>query len=167
MLNKEEWKAIPGYEGLYEVSSEGKVRSLNYRGTGKVRVLKLSVNRYGYLQVHLCKEGKVKNYRVNRLVAQAFIPNPNNLPEVNHIDEIKTNNRVENLEWCDRQYNMSYGTGNERAGKAHRKPVICLETGQVFSSLTEAALYIGYSQGSLSTAIIKGYKAKGYHWIYI
>lgn len=112
----EEWKSIPGYEGLYEVSSYGRVKSLNryvkvksksYR-LQKGKMLSPIKNKYGYLQVFLCCNGKYKIISVHRLVAQAFIPNPDNLPIINHKDEDKTNNRVENLEWCNAKYNSNY-----------------------------------------------------------
>ena len=103
----EEWRDIQGYEGLYMVSNLGRVKSLNYHRTGKERIMKPSDNGHGYLFVVLCKDGKDKNCRINRLVAQAFLPNPDNLPEVNHKDENKYNNCVENLEWCDRSYNVN------------------------------------------------------------
>ena len=103
---KEIWKPVRNYEGLYEVSNMGRVKSLNYNRTGKERIMKGLDNGHGYLFVQLCKDGKAKNCRINRLVAMAFIPNPDNLPEVNHKDKIRTNNRVDNLEWCTTQYNI-------------------------------------------------------------
>ena len=106
----EEWKAIPGYEGLYEVSNMGNVRNVR-RNT----LLRLSKTNNRYVRVSLCKNGIKTGLTVHRLVAEAFIPNPDNLPEVNHKDEDKTNNNVENLEWCDHKYNMNYGTRNIRA----------------------------------------------------
>ena len=106
----EEWRAVPGYEGLYEVSNKGNVRNVR-RNT----LLRLSKDCYGYIQVSLYKNGRRTGLRVHRLVTEAFLPNPDNLPEVNHKDEDKTNNRVENLEWCDHKYNMNYGTRNIRA----------------------------------------------------
>lgn len=105
----EEWRDIEGYEGLYQVSNLGRVKNVK---TGKT--LKGRDNGRGYLLVGLCKNGKCHNHRVHRLVACAFIPNPNNLPEVNHKDENTGNNRVDNLEWCDRKYNNLYGTANQR-----------------------------------------------------
>ena len=116
----EQFRNIEGYEGLYQVSNEGRVKSLNYRRSGEERVLKPAKNNWNYLQVYLSKNKKYKWYKVHRLVAQAFIPNPENLPEVNHLDEDKTNNNVENLEWCTREYNNNYGTRNERMAEAHR-----------------------------------------------
>lgn len=105
------FRPIEGYEGLYEVSNLGKVRSIGYR---KERILKPVIDIGGYSTVHLVKEGKLKWFKVHRLVAQAFIPNTEGLPQINHIDEDKTNNRVDNLEWCTGSYNIRYGTHNER-----------------------------------------------------
>lgn len=113
-MNNEIWKSIEGYEGLYEVSNLGNVRSLNYCGRNEIKTLKQGKTKDGYPQVNLSKEGKQKTFRVNRLVAQAFLPNPNNLPQVNHKDEDKTNNTVENIEYCDSKFNTNYGTRNER-----------------------------------------------------
>ena len=120
----EEWKDIEGYEGLYQISSEGRVKSLNYNHTGKDKILNGSKNKYGYLKVCLYKEGKKKTHTIHRLVTIAFIPNPNNFPEINHIDEDKTNNRVENLEYCDRKYNINYGNRNEKMAKSLSKPIL-------------------------------------------
>ena len=115
----EEWRSIEGYEGQYEVSSYGRVRSLDmyvkscygsYR-LRKGKILSPGIRPDGYLVVSL----KYKMFRVHRLVAQAFIPNPDNLPQVNHKDEDKSNNRVDNLEWCDSKYNNNYGTARIRA----------------------------------------------------
>lgn len=119
LLPKRIWKDIPGYEGLYQVSNTGQVRSLNYRRTGKKQILKPGYTKDGYETVNLNKEGSYKTYKVHRLVAMAFISNPNNYPVVNHIDENKTNNAVWNLEYCTREYNNNYGTRNERISKAH------------------------------------------------
>ena len=123
----EEWRPIEGYEGLYEVSSYGRVRSLDrYVKTcyeayklHKGKILSPAKDKNGYLKVHLCCNGKHNIIRVHRLVCKAFIPNPDNLPEVNHKDEDKTNNSVDNLEWCDHSYNISYGTRTERQKKTN------------------------------------------------
>ena len=106
----EEWKNVIGYEGLYEVSNKGNVRNVR-RNT----LLKLSKNRYGYIQVYLYKNGIRTVFRVHRLVAEAFIPNPDNLPQINHKNEDKSNNCVENLEWCTAKYNNNYGHRTENA----------------------------------------------------
>ena len=103
---EEIWRDIKDYEGYYQVSNRGIVKSLNYNHTGKEGIMKPHDNGKGYLRVQLCKDGKGKWYRINRLVAQAFLPNPNNLPEVNHIDGNPKNNNVNNLEWCDRKTNL-------------------------------------------------------------
>lgn len=114
----EEWRPVVGYEGLYEVSSYGRVKSLcKYDSRNRFRderILKLCADRLGYLKVGLCSNDKKKKYLVHRLVAQAFIPNPNNLPQVNHRDENPSNDNVDNLEWCDAKYNSNYGTRNDR-----------------------------------------------------
>jgi hypothetical protein len=117
----EEWRDIKGYEGLYQVSNLGRVKSLSRTierskyGSIFVSEKILSTNSTkGYLYVSLCKCGKQKRVRVHRLVAEAFIPNQDNLPEVNHKDENKENNAVSNLEWCTNKYNCNYGTGRER-----------------------------------------------------
>ena len=112
------WKDIPGYEGLYQVSNIGEVKSLNYKRTGKSHLLKQAKDRDGYFKVILVKDKKHKNKSVHRLVAETFLDNPGNLPQVNHKDENPGNNLVTNLEWCTAKYNVNYGTRNERAGKA-------------------------------------------------
>ena len=110
-------KDVVGYEGLYAVTSCGKVYS--YRNK---RFLTPWVNSKGYLMVNLCKDGKVKKYLIHRLVAEAYLPNPENLPQINHKDENKTNNCLQNLEWCDAKYNTNYGTRNEKI----KKPILQL-----------------------------------------
>lgn len=116
-MTEEIWRPVVGYEGLYEVSSYGRVRSLDrYDNRNCFRKGELMNFFYGcgYLKVVFSKNGIVKKYLVHRLVAQAFIPNPDNLPQVNHKDEDKTNNMVDNLEWCTAKYNINYGTSKER-----------------------------------------------------
>lgn len=115
----EGWRPVPGYEGIYEVSNLGRVRSLdrikrNGRGM-KGRIVKLQEHpKTGYVAIGLYKDGTEKMTLVHRLVALAFIPNPDNLPEINHKDEDKTNNKADNLEWCNRTYNNNYGTRKQR-----------------------------------------------------
>lgn len=114
---KEVWKPIKGFEGLYEVSSIGRVRSLNYRQTGKSKELAFE-EVGGYLRVSLSKKGEAR-FRplVHRLVAEAFLPNLNEYPQVNHIDEDRANNYVNNLEWCSAKYNINHGTAIQRRSK--------------------------------------------------
>ena len=170
------WKDIAGYEGLYQVSNLGRVKSLGNNKNSKEKILKPFFNRDGYLLVNLCKEGKSKQYRVHRLVAQAFILNPEDKPEVNHKDEDKTNNKVENLEWVTSKENCNYGTSTERSGKSQTngkkrsKPIygINVKTNEKieFPSTREA----GRSSFDQST-IVKCLKGrckshKGYKWYY-
>ena len=123
-MKGEIWKPVRNYEGLYEVSNMGRVKSLErtvwcglnggcYRAIPE-KILEGYDDGHGYLQVELYKDGKGKWCSINRLVAQAFLENPQNLPEVNHKDENKKNNRVENLEWCSKLYNVNYGTRNKK-----------------------------------------------------
>ncbi len=160
---KEIYKTIDGYD--YEVSNTGQIRSVK---TG--RILKPEINRYGYYQVCLSKNGIQKMFTVHRLVALAFIPNPKNLPDINHKDECKTNNRLDNLEWCTREYNNNYGTRIERAAKAKSKAVEQLdEFGKVvatFPSLSEVERVLGFSQGNICNACRKGVKRYNYFWKY-
>ena len=127
----EEWKDIPNYEGYYQVSNFGRVKSLcrvihrNKVGSVTVpeRILK-QTDSFGYKYVSLNKKDAYKRCRVHRLVACAFIPNPYNLPQVNHKDEDTSNNRADNLEWCDQEYNQSYGTGRKRCGEKQRGKIV-------------------------------------------
>lgn len=156
------------FEG-YEVSNYGRVRSLNYRGHGKIQVLKPRVDRGGYLQIDLRKGGKRKTCRVHRLAAYAFIPNdnPTEKIEVNHVDENKANNHVSNLEWCTREQNCNHGTRTERSVKARSKKVKCVETGEVFESAYEVERKTGLTQSGVWACCKGKYKTcGGYHWEY-
>ena len=148
------WKNIAGYEGLYEVSSFGRVRSLRF---GKTKILKPGKNKKGYLRVSLCKNGKQKTFFVHRLVAQAFLENPQNLPQINHKDENKQNNRLENLEWCSCDYNNNYGTRNERAGKANRGRTSAMK-GKHHSEESKRKTSIDVKNNLPKTAFKKGNK---------
>lgn len=105
---QEIWKDIEGYEGLYQVSNLGNVKSLNYKRMGFSRLLTPKCNNDGRLWVELRKNGKGKAFLIHRLVGTCFIPNPHGLPQINHIDENPKNNTVENLEWCTQEYNIKY-----------------------------------------------------------
>ena len=130
------FKDIKDYEGLYQVSNFGNVWSLNYKRTGRAELMKTSKNTKGYLKVTLCKDGKRKHFLIHKLVAGAFLENPDNLPQVNHIDENKKNNRVDNLEWCDNKYNCNYGTRNQRIAKNSVK----LKNGKTSKSVLQFSL---------------------------
>ena len=164
----EEWRDIEGYEGLYQISNLGRVRSLNCRGhKGCIGILTPRLDGKGYEMVALYKEGKARNTKVHRLVAQAFIPNPNNYPQVNHKDENKTNNDVKNLEWCTNEYNHNYGTRNERVGKSLSKKVICITTGEIFNSMREACRKYNIHPGSMTECCQGKRKTAGrYKWEY-
>ena len=163
----ETWKAIAGFEGLYEVSNLGRVKSLKF---GKERILKPCKSTGGYLQVCLCKDGKAKQSNVHRLVAEAFIQNPNNLETVNHKDEVKTNNVASNLEWMSQKDNINYGTRTKRSAETRSKSVLMLDksTGELlatFSSLMEAERVTGIDDGNISKCCLGKLKsAGGYVW---
>lgn len=118
---KEEWRDIKGYEGLYQVSNLGRVKSLNYLNTGREQFLIAANDTAGYKIVSLCKNSKRKTCTIHKLVATAFIPNPNKLPMINHKDENKANNEIDNLEWCTASYNNSYGTIIQRSMLTRKK----------------------------------------------
>ncbi|MEE3419429.1 MAG: NUMOD4 domain-containing protein [Methanosphaera sp.] len=125
---KEIWKDIKGYESLYQVSNLGRVKSLarkviktNYVSFKKERILKQQTDRYGYKKVILQRNYQIKTFSIHRLVAEAFLENPYNLPQINHKDENKENNCVLNLEYCDSKYNNNYGTRNKRVSETMKK----------------------------------------------
>lgn len=137
------------------MSNLGRVKSLSNSKDRKEKILNQTC-RNGYCMVTLYKNHTRTTFSVHRLVAQSFIPNPNNLPEINHIDENKTNNHVYNLEWCDRIYNVNY---------SHSKAVLCVETGVVYNSLTDASKLNNIHLALLSRVCDKdNYRAGGYHW---
>lgn len=170
------WKDIKGYEGLYQVSNQGRVKSLERRCKTKTytrrvpeKIRSQSLDNYGYPIVSLSKDHKHKTLAVHRLVAEAFIPNPNNFATVNHKDEDKTNNDVSNLEWCTVQYNNEYGTRVERGIKAQQRPILqCDLEGNVIKEwpgigATERAN--GYSSGLISRVCNgKRLTAYGFKW---
>lgn len=173
----ETWKAIAGYEGLYEVSDLGRVKSLNYNRTRMEKILKLGQNHKGYLQVSLCKDGHEKTVKVHRLVAEAFIQNPNNLDTVNHKDEDKTNNIVSNLEWMSNADNNNYGTRNKRIAEANiNNPNRSKQVNQLnkqgnllatFPSGQEAERQTGIHRGHISECCLGKRKlAGGFIWRY-
>lgn len=153
----EYWKIIEKFP-KYEVSTYGRVRNIK---TQKYIYVKKHTG--GYRQVIIAKNGKSYSLYIHRLVAQAFIPNPSNLPCVNHKDEDKTNNHVENLEWCTPEYNANYGTGKKRMGIAHHKKVRQYTKDGIFlkewDSYQEAEQALGLSSG-----LISKYVNSPFHW---
>ena len=155
-------KDVQNYEGLYAVTSCGKVYSYKSK-----KFLKPRKGGAGYLEVGLYKGGERKTYRVHRLVAEAYLPNPNNLPCVNHKDENKENNALPNLEWCDWSYNINYGSRNKRVSQTLGKPVFCVELNKTFDGARAAGRELGLD----NSHIIKCCNGKlkttgGYHWRY-
>ena len=150
--------------GDYAVTIDGEVISIKSN-----KSLRSHDNGHGYKTVCLCIDGKPKHYYVHRLVASAFVDNPNDYPEVNHIDEDRGNNRAENLEWCTSKYNKNYGRRAERFGRRRGRPVVCLETGQVFYSSGDAGRNMGIRREDIH-ACCTGYRnthsAGGYHWAF-
>lgn len=152
---------VKGYEGLYAISNCGEVWS--YR---KNIFLKPFLAR-GYFKVRLCKDGNNKQVLVHRLVAETFLPNPQNLPQINHKDENKQNNCVGNLEWCDTKYNINYGRHNEKVAKIHCKKVYCVELDKEFESAKSAAAQLNLSDSNIAKCCKGKYKTTGgYHWKY-
>ena len=173
---KVEWRWCPDFEGSYEVSDAGEVRSVNYLHTGKKKVLKPGVRKNGYLYVNLCKNGVVKKYTIHRLVALAFIPNPLNLPQVNHLNEDKTDNRSENLEWCDSKYNSNFGTRIKRIaekntnGKKSKSIVQLTKEGDFvrkWPSMREIQRELKFYIGAISQCCTGKYKSSyGFKWLF-
>ena len=150
-MNNEVWKDVKNYEGLYQVSNLGKLRSLKRNGTtGKL--LKGFYDQCGYIRVALCKNNKAKKYKLHRLIAEAFIPNPNNLPQINHDNGIKTDNRVENLEWCTASFNTKHSYINNLNKTRGKKIKVTNKNNnydQTFRSMRLASMKMGYNKGYL------------------
>ena len=175
----EVWRPVRDFEGLYEVSNLARVRSVSrwvQAGTtkrlAKSTILKSHPLPSGYLTVTLKDKGRTATVTIHRLVAEAFVPNPNNLQDVNHKDEEKTNNLPSNLEWCDRKYNINYGTGKYRKTENYRKPIeqLTLDGKHVayFESARQAARVTDYKQSRLWEALSgKRKTAYGYQWRYV
>lgn len=169
---EEIWKDVVGYEGYYQVSNFGRVKSLERKIPARKAkraksetIMNQTKNNTGYLMVNLCVNQFRKKFLVHRLVAIAFIPNPDNLPQINHKDENKENNCVDNLEWCNNVYNNNYGRHCENISKANGKPVLCVETGEIFRSQRMAAKHIGVDQTQIYRCCNGKRKTTGgYHW---
>lgn len=163
---KEIWKPIPSYEGLYEISNLGRVKSF-YRK----RILKPVTERTGYNQVTLVKQHKKKKHYIHRLVAINFISKIEGCEEINHKDGNKSNNVINNLEWCNRQYNINHSIkvlGNHLGKQC--KPVQCIETGKIFKSIKEASSFYNQHPSNLYNLLGNKPSCKTYakyHWKYV
>lgn len=171
MLKNEEWKTVEGTQGLVEVSSTGRVKILSSRGGGP-HEYKQWLDNWGYPVVPIKINGKKKIVKVSRLVAKAFVPNPENKPQVNHIDGNKQNNDFTNLEWttpsenCQHRERVLCGTLYQNPRK--KKPVICLNTGKTYESVREASLLFCKGRTSdIIRAIRKGFSCGGMKFAYM
>lgn len=166
---KEHWKPITGYEGRYEVSDLGRVRSLLQP---KPYIMIGSMSAYGYRMVQLSNNGKIHSFTVHRLVALHFIPNPHNYPIINHKDENKLNNRADNLEWCTDYYNSHYGNAQQLKRERQQKPIgkytIDGKLVEVYSCPREAAAANGLSYSGVRH-VAEGYRQtiKGFRYKFI
>ena len=169
----EEWKDVVGYEGIYEVSNHGQVRTHKNKTTytnrhgirhWKQRVLKEKSKANRDVRINLWKNGKSKDFLVHRLVAEAFIPNPKNKPTVNHIDGNPRNNRVDNLAWATFYENNNHAFDNNLISTAYAVTLINQETSvkKSFRSLSKASLYLGFGVGYLSNRLKRNKKIEGY-----
>jgi 16S rRNA A1518/A1519 N6-dimethyltransferase RsmA/KsgA/DIM1 with predicted DNA glycosylase/AP lyase activity len=173
----EQWKDIKGYEGLYQVSNEGQVKTLSRKALRRYNSYRTLTERIlkpqndVYLHVTLYKEGRGKVKAIHKLVAEAFIPNPNKYPQVNHKDENKHNNSVDNLEWCSRLYNANYGTSRKRISNKLNKSVQQFDLDGNFvaeyNSLKQLKELTGFDQGLVSCVCRGIYKqCYGYKFKY-
>jgi len=171
----ETWKEIPNYEGLYEVSNMGRIKSLPRKFTIKNdRILKPEKSNKGYWRAVLCKDNRTKHVSVHRLVAEAFITNPDNKPEVNHKNGIKTDGRAKNLEWCTKSENEqhAYRTGLKNVNRWKKKVVQLTLDGKlikVWNSVTEAAKNTGILQPAISLCLTQENRKQsgGFKWQFI
>lgn len=168
------WKDIVGYEGLYQVSNLGRVKSLprfDRKGRFHSEKIKSQVNNgNGYMIVNLKHNGKQQMRTVHRLVAEHFISNDLELPEVNHIDGNKSNNIVTNLEWCTRSENVKHAVDNGLHTEFGQRKVLCVELNLVFDTVKDAELWVGVKGSRISNVcrLKRGCKTcGGYHWRYV
>lgn len=165
---EEIWKRIE-WSPDYEISSYGRLKSYK-RDKTNGKLIKLTPRKTGYITVQIddIRTGKIKLTGVHRLVAEAFIPNPENKGDVNHIDENKSNNHVDNLEWMTRKENINYGTHNEQVSEFRKKKIECIELNKIFDSLTQASKELGISGSNISRVCNgKRSQAGGFRWRYI
>lgn len=169
----EDWRDIPGYSGLYQINRQGEIISLNYRRTQKTKLMIPGIDKNGYNYICLCKEGKCRWFKVHRLVWETFVgPIPDDY-EINHLNEVKYDNRLENLEVVTHKENINHGSCTERAGKKHRKQIVQYDMDnniiKIWKSMTEVKQELGIDQSQIS-ACCKGKNhyntAGGFKWKY-
>lgn len=173
-MKNEIWKPIVGFENLYEISNYGRVKSLpkkRGRFIQKGKILKLKIKKTGYQYIDLHKNGINKTFSVHRLVALTFIPNPENLPCVNHKDETRINNYVENLEWCTHKYNTNYGTCHKKTEIKRKKAVLQFDKNNNFIKEWDSAKDVENNLNIASSSICHVCKCKlktagGFIWKY-
>lgn len=170
-LGFEVWQDIPGYEGRYQASTYGRIKSLERKGTF-LKVLKPIIHKNGYAFVDLYKNNRKKRFSIHRLISMTFLPKwENEYTQVNHKDENKLNNRVENLEWCTCEYNINYGTGKQKRSNSKSKTVLQLDISKhlirKWKSATEVEKQIGYSRRNICFCCNgKRKTAHGFLWQY-
>ena len=187
-IKKEVWKDVEGYEGFYQISNLGRVKSLKQKSFSREKIMKIIVNpKFGYAQLNFRVDNKIKCFKIHRLVAIAFIPNPENKPDVNHIDGNKLNNCVTNLEWCSKSENMIHAFKNGLCVFTEEKKALMLvglrkkickkvlqydKLGNLIKehdSVEEAAMHVGGNQSNVSNCCNKksGYNTvKGFVFKY-
>jgi len=173
-MENEIWKDVPGWVGILQVSNLGRIKKLNYRNSRNAKILDLKPDNSGYIKYRYKKECTLK---VHRLVALAFIPNPDNLPQINHKNEIKTDNRVENLEWCTAQYNILYNGLSKRIGEKLKngpcaKPIVMMDKNnnviKIWPSTTEIERTMGFDRSNINKVCRNERKyANGYKWKFV
>lgn len=162
---KEIWKDIPGFEGVYQVSNFGNVKSLNYARRRAPRCIKQTYTKDKYLKVDLHKCGHKKTIAVHRLVCEAFVSKVKGRDEVNHINGDKEDNRAENLEWVTHLENVRHSRTVLNRGGRDPIPVLCVETNQIFLDIHEAARHVGRTPSNIKAALDGVYQTSAnYHW---
>lgn len=155
-------KDVVGYEGLYMVREDGEIW-----GVKRKKFLAQRYDKHGYKRINLHKDGKMKTHYIHTLVAEAFIPNPEGKPTVNHNDENKENNNWTNLSWMTMKEQNEYGTRISRAATSCFKPVRCVETGETYESVKAAAAAMNVTPSCIGRAAKVGGTSCGYHWEYV